>query len=59
MQFREMLKNWIDAYAQAADRFRRGVLEAIGEFPENAYLPRFGKLPDVPRAKLDFVPDTS
>ena len=40
-------------------RFRKGVLEAIGEFPENAYLPRFEKIPDVTRAKLDFVPDTS
>ena len=59
MLLRETLENWINAYAQAVDRFRRGVLEAISEFHDNAYLPRLGKIPEIPPRGLLTTPDTS
>ena len=58
-QYRATRKAWIDAYDAASERFRQGVLEAIAEFPENAYLPRFGKIPDIPPTSLAPIPDTS
>ena len=58
-KYREMRKAWIDAYDAASERFRRGVIEAISEFPENAYLPRFGKTPEILPRGLLTIPDTS
>ena len=39
-EFWKTFKNWCTAFYAASARFRQGFLEAVQDFPENAFLPR-------------------
>ena len=48
-----------EAFAEASARFRQGILEAIGDFPDNTYPPRVLVIPDIPPTTLQSTADTS
>ena len=48
-----------EAFAEASASFRQGILEALGEFPENTYPPRVLVIPDIPPPTLQPAADTS
>ena len=39
VEFREMLRAWLEQYWRASERLRSGCMEALGSFPPNSFPP--------------------